>query len=123
MNYKPAIQKFTQHNPNLVELYATVQELHEVFLKNKANGLLTMVDLRIKDVNIVDFFKSLYFFKTLKACPVYQIKGPKGEVLAYCYHYRPLLEDDFSVMVVSEIHEAVKVKDFKKHTIGALVAN
>ena len=120
---KPLIQKFTQKNPNLVELYTTVNELHELFLKNKQQGVETMVDLRIKEVNIVDFFKSLHFFNTQTKCPVYKIKGPQGETLAYCYHYRPVLEHDFSVMIVSEIHEKFKYKDFKKHPIGPINYN
>lgn len=120
---KPLIQKFTQKNPNLVELYTTVAELHELFIKNKTNGLETMVDLRIKEVNIVDFFKSLAFFNKQVKCPLFEIKGPKGEVLAYCYHYRPVLEHDFSVMIVSELHEVFKVKDFRKHPIGPINYN
>lgn len=104
-------QKFNVIKPNLVDLYNNVATLHEVFLSNKRAGLVTMVDLRLKEVNLIDFFQAMQFFKKQTNCPLHEIRDPKdGKLMAYCFHYVPCIQDSFSVMVVSEMVEELKAK-------------
>lgn len=106
-------QKFNVIKPSLVELYNNVANVHELFLNNKKAGLITMVDLRIKEVTLVDFFQALNFFKKQAKCDLREIRDPQTkELLAYCFHYVPCLSDSFQVMVVTEV-----LHDFRSNKI------
>ncbi len=104
-------QKFNVTKPSLVDVFSNVANLHELFLANKKAGLLSFVDVRIKEVALVDFFQALQFFKTQTNCPLHEIRDQKTqELIAYCFHYVPCIADSFSVCVVSEFVSELKAK-------------